>query len=176
MAGTPAKEVEGKDKTFSHSRARGARRSVSARIPERARLDDRGRDRRSGRASGRTLFANLIQRIGEIEVKNAFLFSSLLSLVGLVGLTAPSLAGQSKEKPSSASELEVDINQAGVAELSKLPGVGEQVAKRIIAYREENGPFEKAEELMNVRGIGEKSFLKLQPHVTLGSDKEKRKK
>jgi competence protein ComEA len=50
------------------------------------------------------------------------------------------------------------------------------VAKRIIAYREENGPFEKAEELMNVRGIGEKSFLKLQPHVTLGSDKEKRKK
>ena len=49
-------------------------------------------------------------------------------------------------------------------------------AKRIVAYREENGPFEKAEELMNVRGIGEKSFLKLQPHVTLGSDKDKRKK
>ena len=119
------------------------------------------------------LFATLIQRIGEIEVKNAFLFSSFLSLVGLVGLAGTSLAGQSGEKPS---ELKVDINQAGVAELSKLPGIGEQVAKRIIAYREENGPFEKAEELMNVRGIGEKSFLKLQPHVTLGSDKEKRKK
>ncbi len=109
-------------------------------------------------------------------MKNAFLFSSLLSLVGLVGLTGTSLAGQSKEKPSSASEIKVDVNQAGVAELSKLPGIGDQVAKRIIAYREENGPFEKAEELMNVRGIGEKSFLKLQPHVTLGSDKDKRKK
>jgi len=109
-------------------------------------------------------------------VKNAFLFSSLLSLVGLVGLAGTSLAGQSEKKPSPASELRVDINQAGVTELSKLPGIGEQVAKRIIAYREENGPFEKAEELMNVRGIGEKSFLKLQPHVTLGSDKEKRKK
>lgn len=106
-------------------------------------------------------------------MKNAFLFWSLLSLVGLVGLTGTSLAGQSEEKPS---ELKVDINQAGAAELEKLPGIGEQVAKRIIAYREENGPFEKAEELMNVRGIGEKSFLKLQPHVTLGSDKEKRKK
>jgi len=106
-------------------------------------------------------------------VKNAFLFSSLLSLAGLVGLTGTSLAGQSEEKPS---ELKVDINQAGVTELAKLPGIGEQVAKRIVAYREENGPFEKAEELMNVRGIGEKSFLKLQPHVTLGSDKEKRKK
>ncbi len=106
-------------------------------------------------------------------MKNAFLFSSLLSLVGLAGLTGTSLAGQSEGKPS---ELKVDINQAGVAELEKLPGVGEQVAKRIVAYREENGPFEKAEELMNVRGIGEKSFLKLQPHVTLGSDKDKRKK
>lgn len=106
-------------------------------------------------------------------MKNAFLFSSLLSLAGLVGLTGTSLAGQSEEKPS---ELKVDINQAGVTELAKLPGIGEQVAKRIVAYREENGPFEKAEELMNVRGIGEKSFLKLQPHVTLGSDKEKRKK
>ena len=111
-------------------------------------------------------------------MKNAFLFllSSLLSLAGIAGLAGTSLAGQSEEKPSSTSELRVDINHADVTELSKLPGVGEQVAKRIIAYREENGPFEKAEELMNVRGIGEKSFLKLQPHVTLGSDKEKRKK
>ncbi len=109
-------------------------------------------------------------------MKNAMLFSSLVCLAGLVGLASATPAGQSEQKPSSTSELRVDINQAGVAELSKLPGIGEQVAKRIIAYREENGPFEKAEELMNVRGIGEKSFLKLRPHVTLGSDKEKRKK
>ena len=108
--------------------------------------------------------------------KNAFLFSSLLSLAALVVAAGTTLAGQSEEKAASSSELRVDINQADVEELSKLPGVGEQVAKRIVAYREENGPFEKAEELMNVRGIGEKSFLKLQPHVTLGSDKEKRKK
>jgi competence protein ComEA len=112
-----------------------------------------------------------------IEVKkNAFLFSSLLSLVALAGAAGAALAGQSEEKASSTSELRVDINHADVKELSKLPGIGEQVAKRIVAYREENGPFEKAEELMNVRGIGEKSFLKLQSHVTLGSDKDKRKK
>ena len=107
-------------------------------------------------------------------MKNALLLSSLVCLAGLVAGTA--FASQSQEKTASTSELRVDINKAGVAELSKLPGIGEQVAKRIIAYREENGPFEKAEELMNVRGIGEKSFLKLQPHITLGSDKEKPKK
>ena len=107
-------------------------------------------------------------------MKNAFLFSSLLSLVGLAGLTGTSLAGQPEGKPS---ELKVDINRASASERRyALPGIGEKVAMSIVAYREENGPFEKAEELMNVRGIGEKSFLKLQPHVTLGSDKEKRKK
>ncbi|MGH9323671.1 MAG: ComEA family DNA-binding protein [Vicinamibacteria bacterium] len=106
-------------------------------------------------------------------MKKAFLFSSLIALVGLVGAA---FAGQADEKREAKSELRVDINAAGIQELEKLPGIGEQVAKRIVAYREENGPFEKAEELMNVRGIGEKSFLKLQPHVTLGSDKEKRKK
>lgn len=108
------------------------------------------------------------------EVKNALLLASLVSLAGLVAGTA--FASPSQEKAASTSELRVDINEAGAAELSKLPGVGEQVAKRIIAYREENGPFEKAEELMNVRGIGEKSFLKLKPHITLGSGKEKPKK
>jgi competence protein ComEA len=105
-------------------------------------------------------------------MKYRFLFLSLVSLLGFAGL---SFAASSQEKAKSETDL-VDINKAGIAELSELPGIGEQVAKRIIAYREENGPFEKAEELMNVRGIGEKSFLKLQPRVTVGSDKEKRKK
>jgi len=109
-------------------------------------------------------------------VKNAFLFSFLMGLVGLLGFAGMSFAGQTEKKEASKPELRVDINEADVSELSKLPGIGEQVAKRIVAYRKENGPFEKAEELMNVRGIGEKSFLKLQPYLSLGSDKEKRKK
>jgi competence protein ComEA len=105
-------------------------------------------------------------------MKYVFLLSSVLIFAAA---SAASVAAQTEKKSSTAAELKVDINEAGVAELAKLPGIGEQVAKRIVAYREENGPFEKAEELMNVRGIGEKSFLKLQPHVTLG-DKDKRKK
>jgi competence protein ComEA len=98
-----------------------------------------------------------------------------MGLVGVLGLAGTSFAGQAEAKESKKPELRVDINEADVAELSRLPGIGEQVAKRIVAYRKENGPFEKAEELMNVRGIGEKSFLKLQPYLSLGSDKEKRK-
>jgi competence protein ComEA len=63
-----------------------------------------------------------------------------------------------------------------VEELVELPGIGEQVAKRIVAYREENGPFESTKELMNVRGIGEKSYLKLERYLTVGGEKDKRKK
>jgi competence protein ComEA len=106
-------------------------------------------------------------------MKYRFLVSSLLSVLTLAGFA---FSAPIQETAKSESEVRIDINQAGASELAKLPGVGEAVAKRIVAYREENGPFEKAEDLMNVRGIGEKSFLKLQSRITVGSDKEKQKK
>lgn len=52
----------------------------------------------------------------------------------------------------------VNINTALKEELATLPGIGETLAERIIAYREENGPFQKTEELVNVGGIGEKKW------------------
>src|SRR5689334_8500384 len=65
----------------------------------------------------------------------------------------------------------VNINSASVAQLQTLPGIGASTAQRIIDYRQKNGAFKKIEELMNVRGIGEKSFLKLKPLVTISADK-----
>ena len=65
----------------------------------------------------------------------------------------------------------IDVNQASAAQLESLPGVGEVTAERIIEYRKENGGFKKIEELMNVRGIGERSFLRLRPLVTIGTPK-----
>jgi len=61
----------------------------------------------------------------------------------------------------------LNLNTATQAELEKLPGVGAATAKTIIEYRQKNGGFKKIEELMNVKGIGEKSFLKLKPLVTV---------
>jgi len=72
----------------------------------------------------------------------------------------------------AAADAPVDINKASVEQLTELPGVGTTLAARIVEYREQQGPFSSAEELMNVKGIGEKSFEKLRPQVTVGTAKK----
>lgn len=74
----------------------------------------------------------------------------------------------SKEKPPIAV---VNINTGTSVELQTLPGVGAATATRIIEYRQKNGGFKKIEDLMNVRGIGEKTFLKLKPLITIAPPK-----
>ena len=73
----------------------------------------------------------------------------------------------SAAKPAAPAAV-VNLNTATAAQIATLPGVGEKAAARIIEYREKNGGFKKIEELMNVKGIGEKSFLKLKPLITVG--------
>ena len=65
----------------------------------------------------------------------------------------------------------VNINTATTAELETLPGIGPAMAARIVEYRQKNGSFKKIEDLMNVKGIGEKSFLKLKPLVVVAPPK-----
>lgn len=60
----------------------------------------------------------------------------------------------------------VNLNTATAEELQTLPGIGEVLAARIVAHREENGPFTCPEELMTVKGIGESLFDALQDQIT----------
>lgn len=66
----------------------------------------------------------------------------------------------------------VNLNTATVKELETLPGIGTKTAERIVDYRTKKGPFKKIEELMNVAGIGEKSFLKLRAQLTVAAKAE----
>jgi competence protein ComEA len=106
------------------------------------------------------------------------MFRTVLSIVAAASLlSAPSFAAaaQVKAAPSPAARpaatASVNINTASAAELDALPGIGAKTASLIVEYRQKNGPFKKIEELMNVRGIGEKNFLKLKPQLTVGAAK-----
>ena len=78
------------------------------------------------------------------------------------------------ERAASSAELlppeeePVDINAAGVEELATLPGIGEKLARRIVDYRAEHGPFSTVDELVNVSGIGEGKLEALRGHVRAG--------
>jgi competence protein ComEA len=92
-----------------------------------------------------------------------------LSLVLAAGTTA---LAQS-DKPAAAAKAAINLNTATVDQLADLPGVGKATAQRILEYRSKQGGFKKIEELMNVKGIGEKSFLKLKPMITVAAKSDK---
>ena len=83
-------------------------------------------------------------------------------LVGLAVAATASPVPQTKAAPAARAAARatapVNLNTATASQLETLPGIGPATAKRIVEYREKNGGFKKIEELMNVRGIGEKSF------------------
>ena len=70
-------------------------------------------------------------------------------------------------KPAPTAK--VNLNTASIEQLTTLPGVGPKLAARIVEYRQKSGTFRSTQELMNVKGFGEKSFLKLKPHLTVGA-------
>lgn len=61
----------------------------------------------------------------------------------------------------------VNINTADAALLQTVPGIGPTIANRIIAYREENGPFQRVDDLQKVPGIGPSTMEKIRPYVTV---------
>ena len=72
----------------------------------------------------------------------------------MVVLVALSMTGQALAEET----VKININTASADELQILKQIGPSYAVRIIEYREKNGPFEKPEDIMNVKGIGPKTF------------------
>ena len=69
--------------------------------------------------------------------------------------------------PSVSPELSININTAEAQELCLLPGVGETIAARIIDYRKAHGPFNNTDEIMNVSGIGAKTYEEIKSYITV---------
>jgi comEA protein len=109
----------------------------------------------------------------------ALALASVLLLLGSLPIIAqrsqgarPAQASQRATKPAPTAATDVvNLNTASVTQLASLPGIGSKTAELIVQYRQKNGSFKKIEEIMNVRGVGEKSFLKIKSRLTVAPPK-----
>jgi competence protein ComEA len=105
---------------------------------------------------------------------SSILACAIAASLVLTPVTVATQEKAGKSKPAPAVTTPINLNTATAADLQALPGVGAATARLIIEHRDKNGGFKKIEELMNIKGIGEKSFLKLKPMVTIAPQKAER--
>ena len=98
--------------------------------------------------------------------------SALVLVAALTCIASPLFAQRTTKPPVAATLVSTDtinLNTATAAQIATLPGIGAKTADLVVQYRTKNGPFKKIEEIMNVRGIGEKSFLKIKDRLTVAA-------
>jgi competence ComEA-like helix-hairpin-helix protein len=99
------------------------------------------------------------------------MFQVFLSLL-LLGLIPSGAFSHEKSKANSATR--IDLNRATLQELTSLPGIGIVTARRIIEFREKNGPFRRVEEVLIIRGISKKKFQQLLQRISVEGESGKR--
>lgn len=100
-----------------------------------------------------------------INTKNLTILICLM-VVSFAGLAAFA-QGNSKPANNATADQLVNINTATVSQLVSLPGIGPKTAEKIVEYRNKNGKFKTKEEIMNVRGIGEKKFARIKDKIKI---------
>ena len=92
-------------------------------------------------------------------------FTSLILAVALLFTAVSAFAAG-----EAGGGKKVNINSADASQLALLPRVGPSVAQRILEFRKENGPFKNPDDLMLVRGIGEKTYALIKPYVATSGE------
>ncbi len=90
-----------------------------------------------------------------------------LALVAMLGAAAPT-AALAAAKSDNGDTAPVDLNSATREQLMQVKGIGPALADRIVEFRKEHGPFRRVEDILKVRGVGEKSLAKLRPFLKVG--------
>ena len=91
-------------------------------------------------------------------------------VVPVLGLSLSGIAAHpalAEGDGAPAAHKVVNINQASADELARLPRVGAKLAGRIVEHRSQHGAFKRPEDLMQVKGVGEKFFTTLKPYLTV---------
>ena len=111
-----------------------------------------------------------------LAITLSFVFLILGVFIGRLSITGTISVDTSKANAYSSEDLstnnatakgKININKASVDELKLLPGIGETLAERIIAYRNEHGDFQSVEEIKNVNGIGDGKMAQIIKYITV---------
>jgi competence protein ComEA len=102
------------------------------------------------------------------SLRREFVARACLLRAGSAAALVDSGAQASVPVPTHRRVWVVDINRASAEELQKLPHIGPALAQRIVAYRQQQGPFRSIEEIKRVKGIGEHTFARIRPYLTIG--------
>jgi competence protein ComEA len=89
-----------------------------------------------------------------------------VALVLCIGLVIAPLTAAAQKGPAPAGD-KVNLNSATAEQLETLPGIGPSIAKSIVEYRNKVGKFTKIEEILNVKGVGEKKFQRIKDRLTI---------
>jgi competence protein ComEA len=104
----------------------------------------------------------------EFEKEITTLRKSLISILTVVTLLFGALGAFAAEEAAPAKVAGVvNINTADASQIAYLPRIGAKTAERVVAWREENGQFKKATDLMQVKGISDKTFDLISPYLVL---------
>ena len=93
------------------------------------------------------------------QLSRSYVTISMLTLMLFVGFSGMGFANENK----------VDVNVATTKQLETLPGIGKELAKRIVSYRTSNGEFKSVQELVQVRGIGKATLAKIEERLIMGT-------
>lgn len=92
---------------------------------------------------------------------------TLIGIILVTLLTSTIAMADTAAATESSSKPVININTADASQFALLPRVGPKAAERIVEYRKSNGAFKKTTDLMQVKGIGDKSFELLSPYLTV---------
>ena len=98
----------------------------------------------------------------------------LLLSINLASFALPAQVASPPKPPSPAHTAVLDINRASAEEFEKLPGIGPKMAAQIVAYRAKHGPFRRVEDLLIIKGMGNKKWNALRPYVCIGCVAERK--
>jgi len=100
-------------------------------------------------------------------LKKILVLAIAVSMMALVPFVFAQEVGQKIEQTVETAVEKININKASVEELMQLKGVGQEYAKRIVEYREQQGMFKATEDILKVKGIGPKTFGSIKDLITI---------